>query len=81
MYNTFHYYEKSLRERPSLRRRLVAAVLGSLKESLSEPYQLFLSRPIEDVWVPELDYYVQLVKRTVDTLEGKHKAVFVDIVK
>lgn len=42
--------------------RLVAAVLGNLKETLSEPYQAFLNRNSDEVWVPELDYYIQLVK-------------------
>lgn len=71
LYNTLHYYESKLRDRPPLKKRLVAAVLGNLKETLSDPYQLFLTRPPEEVWVPELDYYVQLVKRVVDTLNGK----------
>lgn len=71
LYNTLHYYEKILRDRPPLKRRLVAAVLGSLKETLSEPYQIFLKRGADEVWVPELDYYIQLVKRVVDTMNGK----------
>ncbi|XP_044767025.1 mediator of RNA polymerase II transcription subunit 23 [Coccinella septempunctata] len=71
LYNTLHYYEKILRDRPQLKRRLVAAVLGSLKETLSEPYQIFLKRGAEEVWVPELDYYIQLVRRVVDTMNGK----------
>ncbi|KAL3284506.1 hypothetical protein HHI36_018665 [Cryptolaemus montrouzieri] len=70
LYNTLHYYEKILRDRPPLKRRLVAAVLGTLKETLSEPYQLFLKRGPDEVWLPELDYYIQLVKRMVDTLNG-----------
>lgn len=70
LYNTLHYYESKLRDRPPLKRRLVAAVLGNLKEILSEPYQNYLGRSADEVWIPELDYYVQLVKRVVDTLNG-----------
>lgn len=71
LYNTLHYYESRLRERPPLKRRLVAAVLGNLKSNLSEQYQLYLARSPEEVWVPELDYYMQLIRRVVDTLAGK----------
>ncbi|CAG9771045.1 unnamed protein product [Ceutorhynchus assimilis] len=70
MYNTLHYYEAKLRDRPPLKRKLVAAVLGNLKETLSEPYQAFLNRNSDEVWAPELDYYIQLVKRVVDILSG-----------
>ncbi|XP_018325242.1 mediator of RNA polymerase II transcription subunit 23 [Agrilus planipennis] len=68
LYNTLHYYESRLRDRPPLKRRLVAAVLGNLKSALSEPYQMYLTRSPEEVWLPELDYYVQLVKRVVETI-------------
>nr|CAI5826621.1 unnamed protein product [Callosobruchus analis] len=51
LYNTLHYYEVKLRDRPPIKRRLVAAVLGNLKETLSEPYQAFLTRPPDDVWL------------------------------
>lgn len=70
LYNTLHYYEVNLRDRPPMKKKLVAAVLGNLKETLSEPYQAFLGRAPDEVWVPDLDYYVQLVRRVVETLEG-----------
>nr|XP_023028639.1 mediator of RNA polymerase II transcription subunit 23 [Leptinotarsa decemlineata] len=70
LYNTLHYYEAKLRDRPPLKKRLVAAVLGSLKETLSEPYQAFLARSPDEVWLPELDYYVQVVRRIVDVIRG-----------
>ncbi|XP_051162012.1 mediator of RNA polymerase II transcription subunit 23 [Leptopilina boulardi] len=78
LYNTLHYYERNLRDRPNLKRRLVSAILGSLKEirpsgwALSEAYTLYISRPTEDVitWVPELDYYIRLVQRIVETMSG-----------
>lgn len=70
LYNTLHYYESRLRDRPPLKRRLVAAVLANLKDTLSEPYQMYLNKIPEEIWTPELDYYVKLVRRVVDTLAG-----------
>lgn len=71
LYNTLHYYERKLWDRPQLKKRLVGAVLGSLKDTtLSEQYQMYLNRN-DEVWVPELDYYLQLIKRIVETLSGE----------
>lgn len=76
LYNTLHYYERKLRDRPPLKRRLVSAVLGSLKDirpagwSLSEAYQNYMTTD-DSSWVPELDYYIRLVRRIVDTMSGK----------
>lgn len=74
LYNTLHYYERVLRDRPHLKRRLVSAVLGSTAEgskgwSLSEPYLVYMQQQPEK-WVPELDYYVKLIKRIVETMSG-----------
>lgn len=50
LYNTLHYYERKLRDQPVLKRRLVTAILESLKETISpgwgltEAYQN-ISRP------------------------------------
>lgn len=44
--------------------------MGNLKETLSEPYQGFLTRPQEETWIPELDYYMQVVKRVVEVISG-----------
>lgn len=71
LYNTLHYYETRLRDRPLLKRRLVAAILANVKDYLTEPYQQYLTHATEDIWVPELDYYMKLVKRFVDTLSSK----------
>ncbi|KAL1455985.1 hypothetical protein WDU94_000744 [Cyamophila willieti] len=78
LYNTLHYYEKKLRDRLPLKRKLVSAVLGSLCDirapgwSLSEQYLQYMANSGQDkpTWVPELDYYIRLVKRVVDTLNG-----------
>nr|CAI5826619.1 unnamed protein product [Callosobruchus analis] len=78
LYNTLHYYEVKLRDRPPIKRRLVAAVLGNLKETLSEPYQAFLTRPPDDVWLPELDYYIQVVKRVVEVIGGTNSNSMTD---
>ncbi|KAL1116974.1 hypothetical protein AAG570_004302 [Ranatra chinensis] len=73
IYNTLHYYEKKLRDRPMLKRKLVSAVLGNLCDmrgwSLSDPYLNYMQQQPE-TWVPELDYYVKLIKRVVDTMSG-----------
>lgn len=75
LYNTLHYYERKLRDRPGMKRRLVTAVFGSLKEirapgwALSEAYQMYMTRSIDEViaWMPELDYYIRLVRRIVES--------------
>lgn len=72
LYNTLHYYEKKLRTLPLLKRKLVSSVLGNIADSsrgwdLSEPYiQYMQTQP--DKWAPELDYYVKLVKRIVESI-------------
>lgn len=79
LYNTLHYYERKLRDRPSLKRRLVSAVLGSLREirppgwALSNAYQMYMTRPADDAitWIPELDYYIRLVQRIVESKTTK----------
>ncbi|CAL4068022.1 unnamed protein product, partial [Meganyctiphanes norvegica] len=80
LYNTFHYYESKLRELPSLKRRLVMAVIVSQQEchpsgwALTEPYQKYLTFPQEDtqpLWTPNLSYYTDIVKRLVNTIRGK----------
>lgn len=76
LYNTLHYYEAKLHDRPPLKRRLVGAILGTLKETLTQPYQLYLSR--DDVWVPDLEYYIRLVKRMVETVSGLSQGVQTD---
>ncbi|XP_076272073.1 mediator complex subunit 23 isoform X2 [Rhynchophorus ferrugineus] len=78
VYNTLHYYEAKLRDRPPLKRRLIAAVLGNLKETLSEPYQAFLNKNSDDIWIPELDYYIQLVERVVSILNGTKSNSMID---
>uniref|UniRef100_T1J7Z5 Mediator of RNA polymerase II transcription subunit 23 n=1 Tax=Strigamia maritima TaxID=126957 RepID=T1J7Z5_STRMM len=78
LYNTLHYYERKLTERPALKRKLISSIIGSLKDirpkgwCLSEGYLTYMQRPAEDVsWIPEPEYYVRLVQRLVDIMSGK----------
>ena len=78
LYTTLHYYERKLRDRPLLKRKLVSSIMGSLKDvrppgwALSESYLSYSTRPPDDLnWLPELDYYVKLVGRLVDTTAGR----------
>lgn len=75
LYNTLHYYDRNLRDRPVLRRRLVAAILGALKDirpagwSLSEAYIQYMSGTSDEVsWLPDLDYYIKLIRRIVESI-------------
>ncbi|XP_076066358.1 mediator complex subunit 23 [Oratosquilla oratoria] len=76
LYNTLHYYEAKVRERPNLKKRLVTAIIKSQMPfrphgwALTEAYQNYLVK--EDVaWNPSLSYYTLLVRRLVQTLQGK----------
>lgn len=73
LYNTFHYYETHLRDKPLLKRKLVSSILGSLKEikppnfSLSEQYNDYIDSNGEDInWIPEINYYASLISRFVE---------------
>ncbi|XP_049544481.1 mediator of RNA polymerase II transcription subunit 23 [Anopheles darlingi] len=80
LYNTLHYYEVKLRDRPLLKKRLVGTVVGSLKDvrpenwALTEQYQAYMVKKENDNanWVPELSYYIHLVGRMQDTMDGKN---------
>lgn len=62
--------------RLQLKRKLVYAVLASLCEirppgwSLSDQYLQYMSNTGGDKppWIPDLDYYIYLVKRVVDSI-------------
>uniref|UniRef100_A0A3Q2TKP9 Mediator of RNA polymerase II transcription subunit 23 n=1 Tax=Fundulus heteroclitus TaxID=8078 RepID=A0A3Q2TKP9_FUNHE len=70
LYNTLHYYERHLRDRTNLKRKLVHAIMSSLKDNrtpgwcLSETYIKFGMNPREDnVWIPDDTYYCKLIGR------------------
>ena len=58
-----------------MKRRLVAAILGALKDirppgwSLSEAYINYMSGSGDEVsWLPDLDYYIKLIRRIVESI-------------
>lgn len=74
LYSTLHYYEKKLKDRPPLKRRLVSSITAGSQKSwcLSEAYLAYIQRPADDFnWIPEPEYYAKLVGRLVDTMNGK----------
>lgn len=81
LYNTLHYYEIKLRDKPLMKKKLVATVVGSLHEvhppnwALSDAYRNYIKSPPQenenDFWTPDLAYYIGLVRRLLDTIDGK----------
>lgn len=75
LYNTLHFYERRLRDRPPLKKRLVGAVIGALSDirppnwALTEQYQLYVQNPDTDtvIWTPELSYYISVMRRFIDS--------------
>jgi mediator of RNA polymerase II transcription subunit 23 len=79
LYNTLFYYENKLRDRPSLKRLLVASIINALKDvreknwALTEQYQLYTkNQPADEAggvmkWSPDLSYYMGLVKRLIES--------------
>lgn len=86
LYNTLHYYDLKLRDRPLLKRKLVNAVLGSLKEvhpsgwAVTEDFEAFLSKTEAEAtsWQPGFEYFSQLILRLVETIDGKSKFPITD---
>ncbi|XP_051511050.1 mediator of RNA polymerase II transcription subunit 23-like [Myxocyprinus asiaticus] len=83
LYNTLHYYERHLRDRTNLKRKLVHAIMSSLKDNrtpgwcLSETYLKCGMNPREDsIWIPDDTYYCKLIGRLVDTMAGKSPGPF-----
>ncbi|XP_044532922.1 mediator of RNA polymerase II transcription subunit 23 isoform X7 [Gracilinanus agilis] len=83
LYNTLHYYERHLRERPTLKRKLVHAIIGSLKDNrpqgwcLSDTYlKNAMNAREENPWIPDDSYYCRLIGRLVDTMAGKSPGPF-----
>uniref|UniRef100_UPI00358E3817 mediator of RNA polymerase II transcription subunit 23 isoform X2 n=1 Tax=Myxine glutinosa TaxID=7769 RepID=UPI00358E3817 len=79
LYNTFHYYERKLREQPSLKRKLVQTVLGAQKENRPQGWclsEMYHSARKEGNWTPDDSYYCKLIARLVDTMAGKSPGPF-----
>ncbi|KQK77519.1 hypothetical protein AAES_125189 [Amazona aestiva] len=75
LYNTLHYYEMHLRERTNLKRKLVHAIIGSLKDNrplgwcLSDTYlKCAMNAREENPWIPDDTYYCKLIGRLVDNI-------------
>ena len=52
----------------------MTAILGSMREirapgwALSEAYQKYMTKPTDDTsWIPELEYYIRLVQKLVES--------------
>ena len=77
LYNTLHYYETKLRERPALRKKIVGSITDALKvvrppgwALTQEMTEKYLVPPGEEVsWKPGVDYYHRLVARMVSALQ------------
>ncbi|KAM9839928.1 mediator of RNA polymerase II transcription subunit 23 isoform 5-T5 [Aulostomus maculatus] len=82
LYNTLHYYERHLRDRTNLKRKLVHAIMSSLKDNrtpgwcLSETYLKFGMNPKEEVWIPDDTYYCKLIGRLLPPMAGKSPGPF-----
>lgn len=82
LFNTLHYYEARLRERHSLKKKLVCTIIGSMNGTkppnwaLSEEYLNYGAQPAEVKWEPDNHYFCVLVKRLVDTIGGKRPSPF-----
>ncbi|XP_071964997.1 mediator of RNA polymerase II transcription subunit 23-like [Antedon mediterranea] len=76
LYNTLHYYEKKVKDRPLMKKKLVGSITGSLKEirpqgwCLTKDFNDYLGRPGDESWVPPQEYYHKLIARLVDTISG-----------
>uniref|UniRef100_A0A1A9X3H6 Mediator of RNA polymerase II transcription subunit 23 n=1 Tax=Glossina brevipalpis TaxID=37001 RepID=A0A1A9X3H6_9MUSC len=77
LYNTLHFYERILRDRPSLKKKLVSAITGAFCDirsptwCVSEQYKMFLQSP-DLLWNPELTYYINIIRRLAETISGKN---------
>lgn len=77
LYNTLHYYDKKLVGKPAVKRKLVGSVIKAHHDihpsswCLSEDYLRYLQMPNDAMnWVPEQEYFIRLIGRLVETIEG-----------
>ncbi|CAG0897084.1 unnamed protein product [Cyprideis torosa] len=85
LYNLLHYYEARVRERPALKRTLVATIIGAQSSlypetwALSQDYLSYIrEEPGEVTWKPDMDYYLMIVNRLRATIAGESNP-FADI--
>lgn len=85
LYDTLHYYDSQL---PAyLKRKLTSTIVFALDElkpnnwCLSESFTRYLQKvnmnPQEE-WVPSQDYFMKLIGRLVDILQGKNSFYYTD---
>ena len=77
LYNTLHYYDKKLVSKPPVKRKLVGAIIRAHQDvhprnwCLTEDYQQYLQLPADNTnWVPDQDYFIRLIGRLVETIDG-----------
>ena len=76
LYNTLHYFERRVRDRPTLKRTLISKIVGAFNDIRPQGWCLspqFKAYCEEDGahWTPGFDYYVALVGRFAQTMQGK----------
>ena len=76
LYNTLHYYENKLRDRSSLRKKLVGSITDALKGvrppgwALTQDFmEKYLTASEEGNWKPGPDYFHRLVSRLVTAMD------------
>ncbi|XP_040568431.2 LOW QUALITY PROTEIN: mediator of RNA polymerase II transcription subunit 23 [Lepeophtheirus salmonis] len=78
LYNTLHYYEKRVRDKPSLKKKLVRSITGALKDirpngwCLTEEYLNYLAVGEQVTWTHNIEYYVSLIGRLAKSIQGKN---------
>ncbi|KAL1517084.1 hypothetical protein ABEB36_000893 [Hypothenemus hampei] len=78
LYDTLHFYYENLRECFILKKRLAYAILQHFMEDLLLPFNKYVSEPIDNTqsthpminWVPEIEYYIGMVRRLVNVING-----------
>lgn len=77
LYNTLHFYEQNLKDRPFVKKRLVASIISAFDKvkppnwALTKQYTAYMDGS-DEKWIPTLDYYIHLLSRLVDTLSGQN---------
>merc|ERR1719452_134718 len=76
LYNTLHYYENKLRDRSSLRKKLVGSITDALKGvrppgwALTQDFmEKYLTVSEEGNWKPGAEYFHRLVSRLVTAMD------------
>eukprot|EP00795_Rhopilema_esculentum_P007477 gene7477-13251_t len=82
LYNTLHYFAQKLKDRPTVKKKLVEAIIGAQTPchppgwALSQGFIEYLSRTEDITWAPDHAYFCTLIGRLVDTISGKMPSPF-----